>query len=228
MQRQTTHEKEIAGLCKRITAQFRIIFPDGELIKYDHDLETAKELINKIYQAVIKDKSITERNLDCMNEETRTALNALHDYLSPGKFNQCQQGLVFDVRIYIAALACYEKNYASFASWDQKIFWCICVEERIAYCLSTGYLRPHCQGIFKIVEKDQKLSDAGCILADKSSYWAFCRRAGSPGFTFFVDIYGWNRGVSGIVRSRFFRNLMSSKNTNLAELCSRTQHRHGM
>jgi hypothetical protein len=92
---------------------------------------------------------------------------------------------VSDPAAYEAALTIYDNRQRQFPSGDQQSFWNIRVEEAIASSLSTGYLRPHSQGL------GNKTSRGGCLLADKSSYFPFRRMDDSiPGFYFRVNIYG--------------------------------------
>jgi hypothetical protein len=213
--------------------QFDEIFPDGQLIKHNWDFETAKKLLQNVFDAVIKDTVIDEDNMSLMNDETRIALQALHDYLNPDKSAHCQTGLVCDVRIYQQALSCYDDNFHAFVDWNGRIFWCIRVEEMIATYLSTAYLRAHCQGIYNVVDKGQKVNDAGCILsnANASSYFR-CTEDFLPGFHFFVNILGqldegWAtpRGEGG--DRGMLENLCRTKASNLQNLCQRSsRHLH--
>jgi hypothetical protein len=170
--------------------QFDEIFPNGELIKHNWNFDEAKQLLQNVFDAVIKDTVIDIRNMSLMNDETQKALQALHDYLNPDK--SAQTGLVCDVKIYQQALDCYDDNFYAFVGWNRRTFWCIRVEEMIAIFLSTGYLRAHCQGIHNVVKKGQKVNDAGCILFNGSSYFR-CTEGFLPGFHFFVDIFGDRR-----------------------------------
>jgi hypothetical protein len=201
--------------------QFDEIFPDGKLIKHNWDFETAKKLLQNVFDAVIKDTVIDEGNMSLMNDETRKALQALHDYLNPDK--SAQTGLVCDVRIYQQALSCYEDNFYAFRDWNRRTFWCIRVEEMIATFLSTGYLRAHCQGICNVVERGQKVNDAGCILSNGSSYFR-CTEDFLPGFHFFVNIFGAlarMRG-DGVATYPALENLCRTKTSNLQNLCQRS------
>jgi hypothetical protein len=202
--------------------QFDEIFPNGELIKHNWDFEHAKQLLQAVFDAVIKDTVIRENDMSLMNDETRLALQALCDYLSPDKSGQYQTGLVCDVRIYQQARSCYGDNFNAFRDWNRRTFWCLRVEEMIATFLSTGYLRAHCQGIFNVVDKEQKVNDAGCILSNGSSYFR-CTEDFLPGVHFFVTISGHVRlGSLHTTAIPFFPGLvgklMSSKNIKLAEL----------
>jgi hypothetical protein len=210
--------------------QFAEIFPDGQLTKHNWDFEKAKQLLQNVFDAVIKDISICEDNLSLIKDETQIALQALHDHLNPDKSGQCQTGLVCDVRIYQQARSCYSDNFNAF-SWHQRTFWCIRVEEMIATFLSTGYLRPHCQGIDKII-KGAKVHSLGCILPGGSSYFLRTKNF-LPGVHFSVNLdgllihsnhryampplgYSYHVNAIGILRSR--------KNINLAELMPITPH----
>ena len=195
--------------------QFSEIFPDGKLVKHNWDLKEAKKRLDEVFAAVIKDASINPTDLDIMSESTRSALNALYDYVKPAP--EHQTGLVFDANIYVEALKLYEEKFDEFKNannkWDQRSFWCIRVEEYLASLLGTGYLRRHAQGTYNDLQR------SGCILADNSSYFAFRRAANSiPGHHFFVGIYGWrmrsgraNQSALVRVASRFSA-IMSSKN----------------
>jgi hypothetical protein len=187
--------------------QYVEIFPDGQLIKHNWDLEEAKRRLDAVFDAVIKDQSINENNLDKMNEETSKALAELYAYVKPA--SEHHTGLVFDENIYLAALQLYEDRFSRFATWDQRTFWCIRVEEHLASLLGTGYLRLHAQGI------GNKLKRNGCTLADGSSYFAFRRPSNSvPGGSFFVEYFGEGRGALclPLLRADGFSNFMSSKN----------------
>jgi hypothetical protein len=166
--------------------QFDEIFPDGKLIKHNWDVEHAKMLLQNVFDAVIKDTDIHQDNMSLMNDNTRLALSALHDYLNPDKSGQT--GLVCDVRIYEEALTCYDSKFNDYVDSHRRTFWCIRVEEMIASFLSTGYLRPHCQGIYIIVAEGEKLDDTGCILS-KGSYFR-CAENYLPGIHFFVNSSG--------------------------------------
>ena len=179
--------------------QFDEIFPDGELISYGCDLAIAKLLLEDVFNAIIVDDDINENNLDKMTKRTRNALQLLHDAVNPENNNECQKGLVFDVRIYQEALKRYELNFNAFQTWNRCTFWCVRVEELIASCLSTGYLRPHCQGIGNIAN-GHKLNGKGCFIADGSSYFSFKRDSRErPGVDFYVDYYGGMNGAAILV-----------------------------
>src|SRR3990167_7703655 len=163
--------------------QFLEIFPDKKIKKYQWNLAKAVKLLRKVLAAIIEDKVIRAANLDLMNEQTRQALHALYDYVKPKPEHQI--GLVFDAKIYVEALKLYGENMYMFAKWHHYSFWSIRVEEWLAACFGTGYLRPHAQGIQKNFPR------SGCVLADHSSYFAFRRPAKSlPGAHFFVDLDG--------------------------------------
>ncbi len=165
--------------------QFAEIFPRG-IAKYDWDFEEAKNRLEAVFDAVIKDTSIDSNNLEIMNDATRSALHELYRYVKPTPEHQA--GLVFDANIYLKARTLYERKLDEFnknKSLDQRSFWCVRVEEYLASLLGTGYLRQHVRGIF------YNPNESGCTLANKSSYFAFHRPANSlPGFNFFVGIYG--------------------------------------
>jgi len=199
--------------------QFNEIFPNGELISYGCPLETAKALLKDVYDAIVMDNVINEGNLDLMTDKTREALKALYDAVNPEKYKECQKGLVFDVQIYLHALRLYDTNCNTFGNWDRRSFWCVQVEELIAFCLPTVYLRAHCLGIGNVVNGDivnwEKLGGRGCVLADGSSY--FNRDPNDlPASHFFVGYYGDRRSPldgragrpwRGVARLRDFQNL---------------------
>lgn len=180
------------------------IFPNGELVSYGCNLETAKKLLQDVYDAIIVDDVINENDLDLMTEKTRNVLKQLWDAINPAN-HACQIGLVFDVQIYLEALGLYNENFNTFETWDRRSFWCVRVEELIASVLPTIYLRAHCLGIGNVVNGDivawDKLSGRGCLLADGSSY--FNRSSNNlPGVHFFVGYYGlrharWGRPGGG-------------------------------
>jgi hypothetical protein len=194
--------------------QFQEIFPDGEIKKYNWDIEHAKQLLTNVFAAIIQDASINEGNLDVMSTSTREALNALYLYVKPVLDQQA--GLVFDANIYVEALKLFEDKLHQFQNRDQRLFWCVRVEEHLASLLGTGYLRPHAQGI------GNNLTRAGCFLADKSSYFPFRRDLKSiPGVHFFVGYFGgFTHGAVRAVRvgGARFSKLVSSKNSSRGEL----------
>lgn len=168
--------------------QFAEIFPDGEIKKYGFDLEHAKQLLNNLMDAIAEDASITSNDFSKMNDKTRAALNAVYQYEKQHPNQIHQIGLVSDPRFHLAALTMYDndadKKFEN--NWDKYSFWCIRVEEWLAGCLGTGYLRPHAHGI----GNDQG-HRRGCLLKDGSSYFAFRRSSPDfPGACFFVGYYG--------------------------------------
>ncbi|MBX3710015.1 MAG: hypothetical protein KIT56_09755 [Gammaproteobacteria bacterium] len=180
--------------------QFNEIFPNGELISYSCQLETAKALLKDVYDAIIVDDVINEDNLNLMTNKTRETVEALYDAVNPEKYKECQKGLVFDVQIYLEALGLYDNNFNTFGNWHRRAFWCVRVEELIASCLPTVYLRAHCLGIGNVVNGNivnwNKLSGRGCLLADGSSY--FNRDPNNrAGLHFFVG-YDGARCVPGV------------------------------
>jgi hypothetical protein len=206
---------------KEVARQFFEVFPDGAIKKYDFDLKRALALLNTAFEAIMKDKTIVSDNFDQMNTETRNALDALYFYAKPESDHQI--GLVFDPHFYLAALELYDKQaYGRFGeNWSKYDFWCIRVNEWLAGCLGTGYLRPHAQGI-----GNNAAHRRGCLLADESSYFSF-RRTGSSimGLDFFVGYYG---GVeagarANARRSRLvaFQTLCRAKNISAIDLCNR-------
>jgi len=171
--------------------QFDEIFPDGEIKKYNFDLKVAQELLQAVFEAVAKDKSLKiERDEDnikdiIMSDTTREALNRLYAYAKPKPEHEV--GLVFDPEFYHAALKLYDdKCHRQFEQqWYRYTFWNICVEEWLAGCLGTRFLRSHAQGL------DKLLTRRGCFLADGSSVFAFHRSSDSlPGHHLFVECYG--------------------------------------
>lgn len=169
--------------------QFAEIFPDGKIVKYNWDLEEAKKRLDAVFDEVIKDPSIHEDYLDTMSESTRKAWNELHAYVKPAPEHHI--GLVSDVSIYVEALKSSEDKSYQF-NGHHLSFWCIRVEEILAACLGTAYLRPHAQGI------ENKLKRIGCVLPDGLSYHPFRRPSSSvPGSHFFVECSGLRRWASG-------------------------------
>lgn len=172
--------------------QFNEVFPDGEIKKYNFDLKEAKRLLQTLFDAVAKDESLKiERDKDdnikniIMNDATREALYKLYAYAKPKSEHDI--GLVFDPEFYHEALKLYdEKCDSQFKQkWDRYPFWNICVEEWLAGCLGTRFLRPHAQGL------GNPLTRRGCVLVDGSSIFAFRRSSGSlPGAHLFVGYYG--------------------------------------
>lgn len=190
--------------------QFDEIFPDGKIIKYDWDPEKANKLLQAVFDAMSTDNSITlnkQTKSFEMSAVTRQELHALYQYAKPKSEHEI--GLVFPADFYLTALTMYN-NHADkkFGKESNKYsLWSVCVEEWLAGCLGTGFLRSHSQG------DGNKLHRKGCVLADGSSY--FRRPADSiPGVHFYVGDYG--RGVPrcgwGGWSVRLVSKLMSSKN----------------
>ena len=163
--------------------QFIEIFPDGRMVKYDWDLKQAEKLLLAVFDEVIKDPLINANDLSKMTDATNQARQAMIQYVKPQV--EHKSGHVFDVNLYIKALALYDDKFQQFKTWDQRSFWNIKIEEWLAAGLGTGYLRPHAQGI------RNDLSRAGCILEDGSSYFSHHRPLRSlPGSHFFVGYFG--------------------------------------
>src|SRR5579883_823536 len=89
--------------------QFLEIFPNGELIKHNWDLEEAKKRLHNVFKAVFQDPTIDENDLKSMNKSTRKALNKLYTYVKPAPDHQI--GLVFDNRIYLEALLLFQNTF---------------------------------------------------------------------------------------------------------------------
>ena len=189
--------------------QFAEIFPDGKIINHNWNLKKAKRLLEAVFAAVIRDENIDVYDPDKMNTSTRTALYALYNYVKPKP--EHKTGLIFDAKLYINALRLFEGKYDQFQRWQQHSFWNVRVEEWLAACLGTFYLRPHAQGIDKFTHR------RGCYLSDgdKSSYFTFRRPSNSIfGFNEFVFYKGINinfgnsRGTGGLrPAAAFFRSI---------------------
>lgn len=194
---------------KEVARQFFEVFPDSVIKKYNFDFERAVTLLNAVFKAIANDKSIASDKHDQMNAATRETLDALYVYAKPTPDHQT--GLVFDPNFYFAALKLYDQYArAEFNKNSSKHeFWCIRVEEWLAGCLGTGYLRPHAQGIGSITHHRR-----GCAMADGSSYFAFRRDGDSfPGMQFFVGYHGHGQRKRGWgeARQTRFSNIMSNK-----------------
>ena len=211
-----------------VDKQFLDVFPDGKIVKYHCDNDEAKKRLEVVFAEVINDTSINENNRDVMNESTRSALNNLYAYVKP--IPEHRVGLVFDADIYAEALELFENNLGDFKNrnhWDQRLFWCIRVEEYLAGLLPTGYLRSHAQGIVN------QTKNTGCTLSDNSSYYAFRRQADSiPGFHFFVGVLGavekWG-GRQWFGRGERFKTYVKQKREQGQILCGdirATKKRH--
>lgn len=181
--------------------QFAEIFPDGEIKKQGFDLEVATQLLQNVFDAIASDGSIDGDDLTKMNQATRDALTKLYQYAKPNSNQKHQTGLVFDASFYLAAQkmydtdACYANKFKYF--WDKYSFWCIRVEEMLAGCLGTGYLRAHAPGI-----DHEPAPRRGCFLHDGSSYFAFRRSSLKlPGVSFFVGPYGMECDASRATRA---------------------------
>jgi hypothetical protein len=171
--------------------QFFALFPDGIIQKNNFDLAHANTLLNNVFEALLQDKTITASNLDEMNDTTRDALYALHDYAKPDAAHQT--GLVFDFNFYLAARTLLNTQGNRIGSNHNKSdFWRIRVEEWLKACLGTGYLRQLVRGI-----NSNAPDPSGCLLSDYSSYFAFQRSPDAiPGLHFYVGDHGaiWNPG----------------------------------
>lgn len=187
--------------------QFAEIFPNGKIEKYDWDLAKAKQLLEAVFDAVIKSPTI---NLKKMNEITRTALQELYDYVKPA--NEHKKGLVFDGNFYVEALELFGKRVSQFTQWDQHLFWAIRIEEYLASLLGTAYLRLHAQGIDNIKE-NKLLKRDGCKLVDKTSYFAFRRSSDSiPGIHHYVGDQGFVRSFGrSLLEIDFFKTYVKQK-----------------
>ena len=174
--------------------QFNEIFPDGEIKKYEFNLEEAKKLLQAVFETVAKDKLlkieyeiITVKNI-IMSDITREVLNKLYTYAKPKSEHTI--GLVFDPKFYYQALKIHDEQSHRFNNRVvPHLFWSICVEEWLAGCLGTAYLRAHAQGLGNPTGRH------GCVLwgrvGHKSPYFAFRRQAHSiPGSQFHVEYYG--------------------------------------
>ena len=191
--------------------QFAEIFPHGEIKKYNFDLKEAKRLLQVVFDEVAKDQLIDGNDLSKMSKSTREAMLALYAYAKPK--SEHDTGLVFDANFYIEALKLYDEKSDQFKKWDRYKFWCIKVEEWLAGCLGTGYLRPHAQGI------GNELSRSGCILANGSSCFAFRRSSHSIRIGFYIGreedtLTFLLAGRFVLARRSLVTKLMSSKNEN--------------
>lgn len=211
--------------------QFDEVFPDGKIKKSNFDLEEAKKLLQAVFDVVAKDESLkieieyTNYNVKniIMNEATREALYKLYAYAKPK--SEHEMGLVFDPKFYHEALKLFDEKCSQFQrKQDRYTFWTICVEEWLAGCLGTGYLRPHAQGL------GNSLTRRGCVLADGTPYFAFRRSSDSlPGVHFFIGYYG-NRqtraggrlgaGVEGASFSKLMSNKGKSRDRLYAAICA--------
>jgi hypothetical protein len=194
-------------------AQFAQVFPDGE-IKCHLDLEEATSLLKAVLEAVRKDETFSEfypfrAEEDIMNPSTRDAVKNLYDYVKPNP--KQQTGLVFNPDIYLEALRLYDDNKHLFRRWQQSNFWCIRIEEYLAYLLGTGHLRHHAHGV------KRKGKAVGCKVSDGSSYFAFHRSSESvPGYHFHVDTEFGDRTA---------RDRTSPRSTIFRDLCWETRAR---
>ena len=199
--------------------QFDEVFPDGEIKKYNFDLEEAKKLLQAVFTAVAKDECLKieyDENYNIkniiMSDSTREVLYKLYAYAKPTSEHEI--GLVFDPEFYHEALKLYDEKGDQFKQkGDRYTFWNICIEEWLAGCLGTRFLRPHSQGL------GNPPARVGCVLADGSSYFAFRRASGSiPGHHFFVGYFGValcrspRRSVAASAAFSRFLELMSSSN----------------
>lgn len=205
--------------------QFYEVFPEGKLIKYDWNRQVAEVLLRKLFFTINQDQMITEDNLDKMEDETRIALQLLYDYVLPKKDKICQKGLVFDVIFYQQALKLYDINIGALRRLGQRKFWSVRVEEVIASCLSTGYLRAHCRGIY-LIENEKSLNSRECRLADGTSYFSHQRNPKTiAGSDFYIDAWGRQRTMEDWCEREctrpYFERLMLDKDKNKAQLVKR-------
>lgn len=165
--------KPIEGLlgAEETARQFFELFPDGVIKKDNFNLEHAKTLLANLFEALAKDDTLVEGDFDIMNDETRQALYAVHDYAKPT--SEHKTGLVFDADFYFAARMMFDRDQG-YSEVNPRLdgpecnFWKIRVEEWLKGCLGTFYLRRIAQGISR-----QKSPTNGCLLQDGSSYFAF-------------------------------------------------------
>lgn len=204
--------------------QFFEVFPDGVIKKDNFNLEHAITLLNKVFKAIVNDKTINAANLDQMNEVTRKALFALQNYAKI-KFVH-KTGLVFDPRFYLAALKLYDRHACDYfkQNFSKYDFWCIRVKEWLAGCLGTGYLRLHAQGFGNYEVRHRR----GCILINSSTYFAFRRDGDSIlGLHCFVGYHGQERRagrqIAWDARNSLgiFQTLCHEKDILAGNLCNR-------
>lgn len=178
-----------------VQKQVEEVFPDGEIKKYAFDLNKAQKLLKAVFNAVSKDKRLkierdTNYNIKniLISDATRLALMQLYTYTKPR--SEHEKGLVFDPQFYLAALNLYDdllnRSYNfRMQTIEGNAFWNICVEEWLAGCLGTFFLRAHSQGLDNLPDR------RGCVLSDGSPYFAFRRAEDSlPGATIFVGSSG--------------------------------------
>lgn len=222
---------------EEIQKQFYEVFPDGEIKKYDFDLQKAKELLQAVFDVVANDECLKierDENNDIKNimmgDSTREALHQLYHYAKPK--SEHETGLVFDPAFYHEALKLFdEKSDGQFKQkWDAYAFWSICVEEWLAGCLGTACYRPHSRGL------GNPASRSVCVLDDGKSGFSFRRASNSiPGFHFFVDYYGGSARQVIALRRRptsDFQNLYVKQKREQGQalalcsyLCARKRHR---
>lgn len=212
--------EEIVGP-NEMARQFFEVFPNHTIKKDNFDLEYAEGLLRKLFIAISEDTTLTGRNRDQMNDDTRAALYALHDYAKPT--SEHKTGLVFDVHFYIAAVELYEKYANSYINHSTKrSFWCSRASEWLAGCLGTGYLRWHTQGYNK-----KEVHRRGCFMENESPYFAFRRKANSiPGLHWSVGVDGFGRNATtasglGLGPGPYLHKLAQAKKILADDLCSR-------
>lgn len=200
--------------------QFAEVFPDGEIKKYDFDLAEAKKLLQSVFEAIAKDECLKieydeDHNIKniIMSDSTQEALYKLYTFAKPKSEHEI--GLVFDPEFYHEALKLYDEKCSQFKQkWDRYTFWNIRVEEWLAGCLGTGYLRWHSQGAANTTTR------RGCVLADGSPYWPFRRPSHSiPGHHIFVGYYGGRRGGGGRRLRSPFKTYVEQKREQGQNLC---------
>lgn len=166
--------------------QFFEVFPDGIIKKDNFNLEEANILLYNLVEAIANDETINAKNFDQMNEVTKERLDAFYQYARPQ--SEHKTGLVFDPHLYFAALTRYHTQAKDrFKDTRSKHdFWCIRVQEWLASCLPTSYLRLHTQGLGNHTGLRR-----GCLLVDGSPYFPFRRTNHSlPGLHFFTGYHG--------------------------------------
>ncbi|OGT47657.1 MAG: hypothetical protein A3E83_07190 [Gammaproteobacteria bacterium RIFCSPHIGHO2_12_FULL_41_20] len=158
------HFAQLPNGLEEMARQVQEVFPDGKMIKYDGwNLEKALDLFNSVLGAIKRDKTIDENNLNKMNDDTKQALQAFYDYVTPKPSDAFTKGLLFDIRLFQTVLQKYGQKFDEL-NWNQRVFYGVKLWDYLVRLLPTGYLRPLCQGLYSIVDHNAPLSVNGCKL----------------------------------------------------------------
>lgn len=158
------HFKRLPNGLEEMSKQFHKVFPDGEMKKYNWDLEAAKKRVDDLFNGILQDKTLAENNPFKMNEVTNKLLQAFQNYVKPNPSDKFMKGLICDVGLFSYIWQKYVTEFNNFKNWDQRVFYGVQVWDYFVRLLPTGYLRPLCQGLYYVVYEKEPLSVNGCKL----------------------------------------------------------------